>query len=421
MDSLNATVAPQQGSEALQGMFASYKKQKEVKKRLTKEEILARYFNPRKDKEFFRILPTIDNDNTKPLLERLFPVAYFHVIKTGKGGKSFKKVYCPAHNDPKVQAIGKDGQPVFGDNGKPVMMSAPCPLCKKHKTILATQNREILAKTKGKKADEIKKLLTEDEYKIYEQNKKIYADAGKYEAKKYYVVRGVDKGSEKDGVKFWRIKHHFKNQGDYDKIMGVTEDYSLQHGDFTDVETGTDLTILVVDSQIPGSNFFYRSVSSIIPRGPSKLSNDPTIAKQWLDDKTTWRDVFTPAKAPKITPLQYLELAAEGVYERNNSPYWDDSDSNNKKWVFPNHPDLEAAANTRDDKLDADDDYDNIDESDEYVSAATTAVNDSYKKDITNITDADVTTFKHGSVDVAASIQNSTSKQPVESYDDLPF
>lgn len=421
MDSVNETVSPEQGSQEMQGMFAAYKKSKEVKKRLTKEEVLARYFNPRKDKEFFRILPAIDTDKTKQLYERLFPTAHFHIIKTGKGGKNFKKVYCPAHNDPKVQAYDKTGAAVVDQNNKPVMVSAPCPLCKKHKAILATQNREILAKTKGKKIDEIKKILSEPEMKIYEQNKKIYSDAGKFEAKKYYMVRGIDKGSEKDGVKFWRIKHHFKNQGDFDKIMAVTEDYN---GDFTSPESGTDLSIVVVDSQIPGSNYFYRAVSAIIPRGASKLHSDSNIAKQWLDDKTTWRDVFTAAKAPQITPLKYLELAAEGTYERNNSPYWDDSDSNNKKWVFPNHPELEEIANRRDDKLDAENEYDNYDEDNEYANAASNAVGNSYKTDITNITDDDVKTFNHGSVDVG--VKNPTTatadqQKPVESYDDLPF
>ena len=42
-----SNVPEAQGAEDVQGMYAAYKKQKEVKKRFTKEEILARYFSPR--------------------------------------------------------------------------------------------------------------------------------------------------------------------------------------------------------------------------------------------------------------------------------------------------------------------------------------------------------------------------------------
>jgi hypothetical protein len=42
-------------------------------------------------------------------------------------------------------------------------------------------------------------------------------------------------------------------------------------------------------------------------------------------------------------------MLAEG-----NDPYWDDTDSNNKKWVFPGRPDLQEKANTRNADLDAD-------------------------------------------------------------------
>lgn len=414
-------VTSQQGSENLQSMFAHYKKRKEVKKFVSKEEKLAKYFTPRRDKEYFRPLPATNKDIKVPLIDRLFQPAYFHEVKVGK---NWKKIYCPAHNDPKVQAIDKNGQPVVDQNGKPVLVAPHCPLCKKAKVHLATQDRSIQAKVKGKKKEQIERELTSDELRIFNKNKEIWSEASKMEAKKFYILSGIDRGSEKDGKKFWRFKHNFKNKGIFDTLMSVTEEYSLQHGDFTDVNTGTDFTIIVVDSQMPGKTYTYKDVSAVIARGPSKLSTDPMKEKEWLEDKTEWRDVFKPAVARGITAQQFLELAAEG-----NAPYWDDSDANNKRWVFPNHPELEAAANRRDDNLDAEDEYSNYDEDDSYASAAISTVNESSKPDITTITEADVKTFNHNSTDIGAPAQQTTQapaqQQPIaagnDSYDDLPF
>lgn len=405
-------VVSQQGSEDLQSMYASYKERKEVKKFLTKEEKLAKYFNPRRDKEYFRALPASNNDSKIPLIDRIFQQAYFHEVKIGK---DWKKVYCPAHNDPKIQALDKDNKPVFDQNNKPVMVSVPCPLCKKSKVHLATQDRSIQAKVKGKKKEEIEKILSSDELKIYNKNKEIFSESTRMEAKKFYILRGIDRGAEKDGVKFWRIKHSFKNKGVFDIIMSVTEEYGLQHGFFTDINKGTDFTIIVGDTTMPGKTYSYKEVSAIIARGPSKLHpTDPMIEKQWLSDKTEWREVFKASIAPHITTHQFLELAAEG-----NAPYFDMTDSNNKRWVFPNHLDLELAANTRTQNLDAPDEYDSYDD-EGTSSAATSVVNDTYKTDITTITDQDVKKFNHDSQQLAGSVS-----EPVESsdseYGDLPF
>lgn len=418
----NDAVTSVQGSDDLQSMYATYKKSKEVKKRLTKEEILAKYFTPRRDKEIFRALPPTNKDSSVPLIDRYFEKAYFHEVKAGK---KFRKVYCPAHNDPKVQATDLQGKPVFDQNNKPVMVPAPCPLCTKSKTILATQDRSILSKTKGKKKDDLPNILSREEMAIYVKNKKIYDEGSRIEAKKFYVLRGVDRGAEKDGVKFWRFKHNFKNEGTYDKLMGITEDYSLQHGDFTDINKGTDFTILVNDAQLPGKSYTYRNVSSIIPRGPSKLHTDTIIEKQWLDDKIVWRDVFKAPIAPKIDAKKFLELAAEDLVDERgnvvgtNAPYYDETDPSNKRWVFPGHPELEAEANRRDDNLDSDTSDYNVDEESDLVSAAANVVtsNNSPKTDITTITSGDVKGFNHGAETIAS------GKQPTQqpAYDDLPF
>lgn len=307
-----------------------------------RSNILAKYFVPREDKEVFRILPP--KSGKKPILE-----AYFHVVElNGPGGKKIrgKAIYCPAHNNPKIQKKDKEGNVVKDENGNPIMIPSPCPLCNKYKKELSKQDNSL----KGKKKEE----LTDEELEIWEKNREIFKDASKWQAKKYYILRGIDKGKMKDGVKFWRFKHNFKNQGTLDKLLPILTEYIEMHNAaYYDPEKGTDLSISMVDDTFMGRT--YRAIAAISHRGPSKLHEDPVMVNEWLNDEITWRDVFKPKTAPNITPYQYLKLLLKG-----DDPYWDDSDPNNKHWVFPNNPELQEKANQRDRDLDSNDRNENI-------------------------------------------------------------
>lgn len=382
----NQSGMPTNDLAAVNKMFANYKNDQQKNKKKTSEEILAKYFEPRNSKEYFRILPP--KDGKLP-----YEIAYFHVIEhIASGGKLKRgsKIYCPAHNDPKVEKTLPDGTKI--------MVAAPCPICEKAKKILATQNNSI----KGIRKEE----LTASQKEIFENNKKIFTEANKFEAKKFYILRGIDKGKEKDGVKFWRFKHNYLNQGTWDKLIPVLNDFVEQNQvAFYDVNNGTDLSITVGETMSPGIGT-YKTITAITTRSKSALSQDPIIMRQWLEDDITWKEVYQPKKAKGIDEYRVLELIAEG-----NMPYWDDSDQNNKHWVFPNHPDLQEAANTRTANLDAEDEYSDIDE--ESVPQ----------------------TFNAG-VDMSASIQTSEPQQaapkisinePTEpnvdagNYSDLPF
>lgn len=408
MENQVENAVPQQGSdaEALEALFDKYKKRDEKKKRLSKEEILAKYFNPRKDTEIFRALPRLQG-------EELIEEGWFHKVQAGKYVSNTTAVYCPAKNNPKVQAKDKDGNLVFDQNNKPVMVSQYCPLCAK-----SAKMRSKLEKNVPKKEN----LKTDQEKAAFERNKSILSESNKFEAKLYYIIRGVDRGAEKDGVKFWRFKHNFKSQGIHDKLWKpIIQAYYKQTGKvYSDPVNGIDLMISVVDNSFNGRTF--RDVSSIIPRYPATpLHSDPLIAKQWLDDKTTWREVFKPKKAPGIDETQYLALAAEErepgqKFDMRNTPYYDEE---TKKWIFPNHPDLEAAANTRTQNLDATEDVDVPDE-DGYVSAATSVVSQNNSLDITEMSTAAPTpesAFKDGAETLGVSQQNKRG----DAYDDLPF
>ena len=345
----NAQLGGSSELDAMKAMYADWKKSSEKNnkpKKPTREDVMKRYFVPREETEKFRpIHPNINEQYVK--------FAYFHEVFLNKAGgkKQKRKIYCPAHNDPQVQATDNAGNPVFDEQGKPVMVNKKCPICEASKAILAKQDN-----VNGKAIAQKKKNnqpLTEEEVAIKKKNDEIYTASKKIEAKKFYMVKGIDRFKEKDGPKFWRFKHNWKQQGTGDKLVPTLFRWSEASGHhFANPENGIDLDISMVENTIPGSNYTYMDVSAINtdPRGSSPLHHDPMIAKAWLEDKTTWRDVFKPLEYRFMDSDTLLDRIAKGT-----DPYWDDSNPNDKKWVFPDVRDAELAikANTRTTNLDA--------------------------------------------------------------------
>jgi len=402
----------------LKSMFADFqKKQSQSTTRKSREDILAKYFVPRQPKEVFRILPP--KAGKKHIEE-----AFFHVLTTNAAGGKKKHgtvIYCPAHNDPKVPKLGSDGKPLLDDQGAPLLVPAPCPACAHYMRLIKQQDPSI---KKIKKEN-----MTDEQKKIKAKNDEIWNEARKWQAKKFYIVRGIDKGAEKDGVKFWRFKHNYKNQGTLDKLLPVLEDYMTnQQADFSDPQTGTDLNIIMTDAEFNGH--VYKQISAITTKGKSPLHGDPTVVRAWLDDDTSWRDVFRPKKAPNITPYEYLEMCVAGT-----TPYWDDTDQNNKRWVFPGRPDLEEKANTR--TMNLDDNNENFEQASDLQQQETPRVT------INNITENKVGKFEDDASDIGkdaigddksndnnnvSDSNQSESENDVDDnepdgsdYDDLPF
>ena len=409
MENQNENVTNVQGTDVdeLKRMLEDIQKdQKPVKKR-TREEVLAKIFTPRKDKEYFRPLPP---KGSKDRIE----TAFFHVIGTNQPGgkKKFRKLYCPAHNDPKVPKLDEKGNTILDQSGKPVMIPAPCPLCDKYSVLIAKQNNSI----KNVKADD----MTDAQKKIKEANDKIYKEAVNWQAKKFYILRGVDKGIEKDGVKFWRFKHNFKKQGVMDKLSPVLVDFMDQYKvAYFDPNSGTDLSITITDAEFMGRT--YKDVSAISNRGMSKLHADDAIAKQWLDDPITWREVFKAAVAPNTTAVEFLGMVAVG-----QDPYWDDSDVNNKHWVFPNNPELQAKANTRTNNAGDGDRNQYFEQASDLVDEEDLLVTPSNvtKEDVGTFTDTAVNLTAEIKKEVAASVPTPTAtaeRAVSQDYDDLPF
>lgn len=143
-------------------------------------------------------------------------------------------------------------------------------------------------------------------------NKELAKD---YYAKKFYIVKVIDRDNEQDGPKFWRFKHNGKNEGIFDKILPIIKN----KGNIMSSKDGRDLTLALTLSKNPKNGKEYTTITSIIPEDKSPLHEDETIANNWINDPTVWSDVYSKKSE------DYLEIVAKGEI-----PKWD---SELKKYI----------------------------------------------------------------------------------------
>lgn len=125
--------------------------------------------------------------------------------------------------------------------------------------------------------------------------------AKQYQSKRYYILKGIDRNKESEGVKFWRFPHNYKGNGIFDKIAPLFKSY----GNITDYKAGRDLIIYVGRDDRKNA-----IVNTVIVSDPCPLGT-PEQMKEWLTDQLTWKDVF------KNKPTEYLEIVAKG-----EEPIW---------------------------------------------------------------------------------------------------
>lgn len=168
--------------------------------------------------------------------------------------------------------------------------------------------------------------------------------AKQYRSRKFFIVKLIDRDNEDHGVKFWRFKFNYKNEGVLDKLIPLFKN----KGDITDPNTGRDLIISLGISK-SGNGKEYTTITSIIPDDASPLHVDSEISQSWIDDDLIWSDVY--AKKPE----EYLELIANG-----ETPRWD---SEQKKFVSSTDENvintgknnIESIIDTQDDMISDDD------------------------------------------------------------------
>jgi len=191
-----------------------------------------------------RILPT--KDGSSPFVE-----AWFHEVQVGG---QWNKLYDPAKND-----------------------NERSPLTEVHEELIST----------GKESD--KEL------------------AKQYKSRKFYIVKVIDRDKPEDGVKFWRFKHNYKNEGVLDKIIPIWRN----KGDITDPEKGRDLIIELAKAKTPKGKD-YTIIQTIMYDDAQPLHEEKVQSEAWVNDELTWRDVYSKK------PTEYLEAIARG-----ETPRWD--------------------------------------------------------------------------------------------------
>jgi hypothetical protein len=237
----------------LDAIMAQYEKnQKPGKSQMTEEERMKRYFT----------LLLNEKETTGQRRIRILPTtdgsspfkeAYFHEVRV-KGYT--QKFYDPGLND-----------------------NEESPLTDIHNTLKST----------GKKED---------------------AEMAKeYKPRKFHILKLIDRDHEEDGIKYWRFKDSYKKDGIYDKIFPIFK----AKGDITDIDTGRDLIIELVKTKNPKGKE-YTVVSTVMQDDSTPLSTNTETVKKWLDDESTWKDVYT--KKPK----EYLEAIGRG-----ETPQWDNN------------------------------------------------------------------------------------------------
>jgi hypothetical protein len=131
--------------------------------------------------------------------------------------------------------------------------------------------------------------------------------AKQYKSRKFYIVKVIDRDHEEDGVKFWRFKHNYKNEGILDKIIPIWRN----KGDITDVEKGRDLIIELSKQKTP-KGAAYTTVSTIMYDDPTPIHEDKATMDSWVNNELTWLDVYSKK------PVEYLESISRG-----ETPRWD--------------------------------------------------------------------------------------------------
>jgi len=240
-------------TNALDAILAQYEqsqKSSSTSNKMSQDERMKKYFaallkdNEKQGQKRLRILPT--GDGSSPFKE-----VWFHEIQVD--GK-WQKFYDPGKND-----------------------NERSPLSEVYEELMST----------GRDAD--KEL------------------AKQYKPRKFYIVKLIDRDNEQDGVKFWRFKHNYKNEGILDKLIPIFR----AKGDVTDPTKGRDIILEMTKAKTP-KGAAYTVIQTIMYDDPAPIHEDKEIADSWVNDELTWADVYSKK------PVEYLEAIAKG-----ETPRWD--------------------------------------------------------------------------------------------------
>ena len=252
-------------TNSLDAVLSQYEKSQSssnATSKMSSEDRMKKYFaailkdNEKQGQRTIRILPTTDGSSP-------FKEVWFHEVQLD--GK-WQKFYDPAKND-----------------------NERSPLNEVYEELMST----------GKESD--KQLATQ------------------YRSRKFYIVKVVDRDNEQDGVKFWRFKHNYKQEGILDKIIPIWK----AKGDITDPDNGRDLILELTKAKTP-KGATYTVIQTVMYDDPAPISKDTDQMADWVGNEMTWEDVYSKK------PVEYLEALARGETQRWDSEKGGYAYSNNE-------------------------------------------------------------------------------------------
>jgi len=148
--------------------------------------------------------------------------------------------------------------------------------------------------------------------------------ATQYKSRKFYIVKVIDRDNESDGVKFWRFKHNYKQEGILDKIIPIWK----AKGDVTDSDNGRDLILELTKAKTP-KGATYTVIQTVMYDDPTPTHTDTETSNDWINNELTWEDVYSKK------PVEYLESIAKG-----ETPRWD---TDAGKYIYSNSSESEIS------------------------------------------------------------------------------
>ena len=136
------------------------------------------------------------------------------------------------------------------------------------------------------------------------QKKDLYRISCDYKTKDAIICRGIERGKENEGVKFWKFKLRDDKADPYHQIIKLYQQRKAEAEragqvlNILDIYNGRDLTITTTAESTSAPQILDVSIST-------PLSTDEEQMRKWIYDEKKWQDVFS------CKDYDYLNLVAQ--------------------------------------------------------------------------------------------------------------
>lgn len=206
----------------------------------------------------------------------------------------------------------------FQSNGRTYMTSCPK---KNFGEPCASCDKEEALKTQGfERRKAIKAQYGEEAMKNDPEAKATLKSANYYGARKFYVVRGVNRANQNLGIRYWFIKESYTNKGIWDNL-GPMIDAMVNAGiDISDPYQGRDINLTISDlPKFDGSGTYKGVTSMMFDPVPTPLALSEEEVNRLIHDPLEWKQLRQPlAVRGWLNASQFIEEAVNG-----RMPYWD--------------------------------------------------------------------------------------------------